>query len=96
MVQKIDAALKDSIDVVWNLTFAGNIISANVRYAQIEEIAKVQGVKKVFVENRYEPMVIDKNETNDPNMATSSAQIDVYKRQPMPVSRSPTAAAPPS
>ena len=75
MVQKIDAALKDSIDVVWNLTFAGNIISANVRYEQIEEIAKVQGVKKVFVENRYEPMVVDKNETNDPNMATSSAQI---------------------
>ena len=75
MVQKIDAALKDSIDVVWNLTFAGNIISANVRYEQIEEIAKVQGVKKVFIENRYEPMVVDKNETNDPNMATSSAQI---------------------
>ena len=75
MVQKIDAALKDNIDVVWNLTFAGNIISANVRYEQIEEIAKVQGVKKVFIENRYEPMVVDKNETNDPNMATSSAQI---------------------
>ena len=75
MTQKINAKLGDEIDVVWNLTFAANIISANVRYDQIEEIENIKGVKSVLIENRYEPMVVDQAETNDPNMATSSAQI---------------------
>ena len=74
-VARIDAALGESIDVVWNLTLAANLISANVRYGQIEQIEKLSGVKRVVIENRYEPMVVDKDEADDPNMSTSSNQI---------------------
>ena len=63
------------LDVAWNLTLAANIISANVAYGDIAAIESVAGVKKVVLENRYDPMVVDTNETNDPDMATSSAQI---------------------
>lgn len=63
------------LDVVWNLTLAANIISANVDASKIEAIKAVPGVKDVVLETRYEPAVIDSNLPNDPNMATSSAQI---------------------
>ena len=43
------------LDVVWNLTLAANIISANVRYGDIAAIRDVVGVKAVFLENRFEP-----------------------------------------
>ena len=75
ITQRINAKLDTSLDVVWNLTLAANIISANVRYDQIGKIESVRGVASVLIENRYEPMVVDQAETNDPNMATSSAQI---------------------
>ena len=75
ITQRINAKLDGSLDVVWNLTLAANIISANVRYDQIGKIESVRGVESVLIENRYEPMVVDQAETNDPNMATSSAQI---------------------
>jgi len=65
----------DSLDVVWNLTLAANIISANVEYGQIEKIEKVRGVKDVLVETRYEPCVVNRDETDDPSMATSSVMI---------------------
>ncbi len=74
-VARIDTALGESIDVVWNLTLAANLISANVRYGQIEQIEKLSGVKRVVIENRYEPMVMDRDEADDPNMSTSSKQI---------------------
>ena len=31
--------------MVWNLTLAANIISANVEYGQIEKIEKISGVE---------------------------------------------------
>ncbi len=65
----------EDLDVVWNLTLAANIISANVRYGDIEAIADVEGVEKVVVENRYAPAVVNREESVDPNMATSSTQI---------------------
>ena len=64
-----------SPEAVWNLTLAANLISANVRYGQIESISKVSGVKRVVLETRYEPMVIGQSEAADPNMATSPVQI---------------------
>ena len=64
----------EDLDVVWNLTLAANAISANVEYGQIEAIKQAYGVSDVIVETRYEPMVASV-EANDPNMATSSAQI---------------------
>lgn len=44
------------IDVVWNLTLAANIISADVKYGDISKIERLYNVKKVFVENYYEQM----------------------------------------
>ena len=64
-----------TLDVVWNLTLATNIISANVQYGQIEKIENVKGVKQVLIETRYEPCVVKESETTDPNMATSSNMI---------------------
>lgn len=41
--------------MVWNLTLAANIISANVEYGDISAIEAVPGVEEVLVERRYEP-----------------------------------------
>ena len=71
----IERAVGGKLDVVWNLTLAANIISANVEYGQIEAIEKVPGVVQVLIETRYEPDVVSREETNDPNMATSGKQI---------------------
>ena len=35
------------LDVVWNLTLAANLISANVKYGQIQDILSVDGVADV-------------------------------------------------
>ena len=45
----------ETLDVVWNLTLVGNAISANVPYGTIESIRRLDGVKTVVVEQRYEP-----------------------------------------
>ena len=74
VTKAIEAKLDETLDVQWNLTLAANIISAKVLYKQIEDIEKVSGVKKVVIETKYEPMVVDKEETADPNMATSTIQ----------------------
>lgn len=76
MAAKISGeALKgQTLDVVWNLTLAANLISANVLYGDIDAIKAVKGVKDVFVETRYEPDTIG-TETTDPNMATSGEMI---------------------
>ncbi len=71
----IEKRLEEKLDVAWNLTLAANLISADVEYGQIETIEKVPGVEKVLIETRYEPAVVNREETNDPNMATSSKQI---------------------
>ncbi len=77
MADTISAQVLDGqpLDVVWSLTLAANIISANVEYGQIEEIEKLPGVKEVVIENRYSPCVVDQDETADPNMSTSGAMI---------------------
>ena len=62
------------LDVVWNMTLAANIISANVAYGKIDEIKAMDGVKDVFVETRYEPDVAQIG-GDDPSMATSSEMI---------------------
>jgi len=71
----IERKLGEKLDVVWNLTLAANIISANVKYGQIEAIEAVKGVSKVLIETRYSPDVVKTEEKADPNMSTSSAQI---------------------
>ena len=64
-----------ALDVVWNLTLAANIISANVEYGQIDAIKAVKGVADVFVETRYEPDVVSRD-TYDPNMATGTEMVN--------------------
>ena len=71
----IEKTIGGKLDVVWNLTLAANVISANVKFGQIEAIKAVKGVRDVLVETCYQPDVVKADEVNDPNMATSSAQI---------------------
>ena len=70
---KIEKTTGKDLDVVWNLTLAANVISANVTYGEIEAIEAVNGVKKVLIETCYEPDVASKGAA-DPNMATSGTQ----------------------
>ena len=74
LVTKIEKVTKEKLDVVWNLTLAANIISANVQYGQISSIEKVPGVKSVLIETVYQPDVVSSGAAN-PNMATSGKQI---------------------
>lgn len=60
--------------MVWNLTLAANLISANVNYGQIDEIEALPGVEKVLIEPVYSPAVVETN-TAEPNMATSPEMI---------------------
>ena len=69
----ISRKLGAELDVVWNLTLAANLISANVRYGQIETIEKIAGVRKVVIETEYEPHVVS-SAPADPDMATSGVQ----------------------
>ena len=75
MAASIESAIGTKLDVVRNLTLVANVISANVAYGTIDEIAAVPGVKEVFLETRYEPAVVEQEEAVDPNMATSGSQI---------------------
>ena len=63
-----------SLDVVWTMTLAANIISANVQYGQMEDIEAVRGVKEVFVENQYDALGTT-GQKADPMMSTSSSMI---------------------
>ena len=73
MTAKIEKAIGGKLDVKWNLTLAANNISANVLYSQIETIKGIDGVKDVFLENRYEPQVGEK--ADEPNNGSASYMI---------------------
>ena len=60
--------------MVWNLTLAANLISANVPYGKIEAIRALDGIADVVIENQYQPDVYTVEE-DDPNMSTSSSMI---------------------
>lgn len=75
VMSAIRTATEQTLDVVWNLTLAANIISANVRYGDIKAIEAVNGVEEVLIETQYAPCVVNADEADDPNMATSSKQI---------------------
>ena len=51
----------EPLDVVWNLTLVGNIISANVPYGKIAQIAQIDGVAGVVLENAYEPYDVEED-----------------------------------
>lgn len=72
---RIEKATGEKLDVVWNLTLAANLISANVAYGQIEDLEKIPGVAEVVIETRYEPDVAETDLPADPNMGTSCEMI---------------------
>ena len=77
MVDAISAeALEgEPLDVVWNLTLAANLISANVPYGKIQAIRELAGIRDVILETCYAPCVVDREEADGPNMATSAYMI---------------------
>lgn len=75
VVNEIERVIDSDLDVVWNLTLAANIISANVEYGQIEAIESLDDVQEVLIETQYYPDVLKETLALDPNMATSSEQI---------------------
>ncbi|MBQ7144091.1 MAG: S8 family serine peptidase [Oscillospiraceae bacterium] len=73
MTARIEAATGKTLDVKWNITLAGNMISANVLYADLETIRAIPGVKDVIIENRYELDEAMKM-ADEPDMGTSTVQ----------------------
>jgi len=63
------------LNVVWNMTLVGNIISAWVPYGSLEQIAAIDGVKTVAMEAQYEPAVVERSENAVPNTYPSSGMI---------------------
>ena len=61
----------EALDVVWNLTLAANIISANVPAEKIDEIKALDGVKDVVLETQYYPQE-DEILPDDPNMSVAT------------------------
>jgi len=74
LTDMIERATGKELDVVWNLTLAANLISANVLFGDIAAIEAVPGVKQVILENVYEPAVVADSvkEEADPNMISST------------------------
>lgn len=69
---RIESALGSKLDVKWHMTLAANMISANVRFGDLELIRRVPGVKSVFLENHYEAPVPLTGEAAEPNTANTS------------------------
>lgn len=70
------------LDVVWNLTLAANVISANVPYGAIEKIAAMDGVKSVVEEQRYEPQAVSADGTQgtyEPQMGVAGEMTGTHQ-----------------
>ena len=80
LADKISAEILngENLDVVWNITLAANIISANVPYGKIEAIKGLDEVKTVVLEARYEPDAAQ-DEGDEPNMYRSTYQTGTDK-----------------
>ena len=62
-----------ALDVVWNITLAANIISANVPYGKLDAIRALDGVKDVVLEAQYAPdQTVE--EGDSPNMYRAALQ----------------------
>lgn len=71
---KIQKTTGKKLDVVWNLTLAANLISANVPYGEISQIEKIPGVESVVIEKQFYPAVHSIGSEDGLNMATSMTQ----------------------
>lgn len=72
LTAKVEKATGQKLDVIWNLTLAANVISANVEYGQIETIEELPGVRQVVLETRYEPQESVTDAVDRPNMAIAT------------------------
>ena len=63
------------LDVVWNMTLVGNIISAWVPYGSLEDIAAIPGVRTVAMEAQYAPAVAERHEGVVPATYPSGSMI---------------------
>lgn len=78
VTQRINQTLDSDLNVVWNLTLAANLISANVPYGQIEAIEAVSGVRAVYVERQYEPAVLpESSDVAYPTMVSAGEMTGV-------------------
>ncbi len=64
------------LEVVWNITLAGNMISAWVPVESLSELTEVRGVEDVIIETRYEAPKTDSVDTAQPNMTVSGDMTD--------------------
>ena len=72
-------ALKgEKLDVVWNLTLMANAISANVAYGKIDEIARVEGVERVYLETVYAPQTAELSNIVAQEMTGANAAQNSY------------------
>lgn len=71
----IEKAIGKELDVRWNLTLTVNVISANVRWGDIPAIEKVEGVRTVEIENRYDPMRDDTNTAVTSGPMTGASEV---------------------
>ena len=74
LVSRINALTGTPIEVKWQLTLAANIISANVRYGDLDSIRALPEVEQVFLETRYDPQT-DEETPAEPNTALSSSYM---------------------
>lgn len=78
VTQRINETLESDLDVVWNLTLAANLISAEVTYGQIKAIEAVPGVRAVYVEREYEPAVLpESSDVAYPTMVSAGEMTGV-------------------
>ena len=75
LAERISKEILDGepLDVVWNITLAGNMISANVPYGKLAAIEALDQVKAVVLENRYAPAA-GVEEGDRPDMYRSTLQ----------------------
>ena len=73
---RIEAATGRALTVKWNITLAANILSAELRYGDIDTVKQLPGVAHVAIEKRYEaPSDEVRGEAADPNTANTSENM---------------------
>ena len=69
----------EPLNVVWNITLAGNMISAWVPYGAIDAIQALDEVKTVVFEAQYTPDTAVEEEGDSPNMYRATLQTGTDK-----------------
>ena len=65
----------EPLEVRWNITLAGNMISALVPYGKLQAIRDLEGVAAVELEQQYEPMKTVSEDTARPAMVNARDMV---------------------